>query len=97
MSLTLEEVEKIAALARLELTDDEKESFRERISSVLDYVGKLAEAEIGDADPMSHVAPVLNVLREDESEARDERSRKAAVDAFPEKEGDMLKVRAVFS
>jgi len=97
MSLKPEEVEKIAELAKLELADDEKESFREQISSILDYIGKLAEADISGADPMSHSVPVLNVLREDAVAACSKETRDAAVGAFPESESDMLKVKAIFS
>jgi len=97
MSLKPEEVEKIAGLAKLELAEDEKESFREQISSILDYVGKLAKADIGGADPMSHSVPMLNVLREDTVAACGKETRDAVVDAFPESESDMLKVKAVFS
>ena len=41
MSLTLEEVEHIAELARLELTDEEKERYRQQLSAILDYVARL--------------------------------------------------------
>lgn len=97
MPLTPEEVDKIAGLAKLNLTDDEKESFRGQISSVLEYVGKLSETDIEGVEPMSHIVPVLNVLRADEVEACDRETRDAAVGGFPESEGDMLKVKAVFS
>ncbi|MEA3249673.1 MAG: Asp-tRNA(Asn)/Glu-tRNA(Gln) amidotransferase subunit GatC [Patescibacteria group bacterium] len=97
MSLTSEEVEKIAGLARLELADDEKESFRENISSVLEYVGKLSKVDVEDTEPMSHSVPVLNVLREDEAVPCAKGVRDQVVDSFPESEDDMLKVKAVFS
>ena len=41
MSLTLSEVEHIAELARLELTDEEKERFRQQLSDILDYAARL--------------------------------------------------------
>lgn len=97
MSLTPEEVQKIADLAKLELADEEKESFRGQLSSILEYVGKLSEVDTGQAEPMSHIVPVLNVLREDEVSPCAAGSRDAAIGAFPEKEDDMLKVKAVFS
>jgi aspartyl-tRNA(Asn)/glutamyl-tRNA(Gln) amidotransferase subunit C len=97
MPLSSEDVEKIAGLAKLELADDEKESFREQLSSILEYVSNLSEVNIEDVEPMSHIVPVLNVLREDEVRACTKEVRDAVVGSFPESEEDMLKVKAVFT
>jgi aspartyl-tRNA(Asn)/glutamyl-tRNA(Gln) amidotransferase subunit C len=97
MALTPEEVEKIAGLAKLSLPEDEKESFRDQLSSILEYVGKLSDADVGDAEPMSHAVPVLNVLRPDEVSKCDPETRDGVVNSFPQKEEEMLKVKAVFS
>ncbi len=97
MSLTREEVEKIADLAKLELSEGERESFRGQLSSILEYVGKMSEVDIKDADPMSHAIPLLNVLRPDEVGRCPEDVRDAVVASFPESEDEMLKVKAVFS
>ena len=97
MKLSLEEVEKIATLARLELTEEEKSAFQKQLSSILAYVEKLQAVETSDVEPLSHVAALGNVLREDEAHPSDEAVRKALIDAFPEKENDLLRVKAVFS
>jgi aspartyl-tRNA(Asn)/glutamyl-tRNA(Gln) amidotransferase subunit C len=65
MTLTLAEVEHIAELARLTLTDEEKERFREQLSDILDYAGKLQSVETGDIPPTFSVLPVRSVLRPD--------------------------------
>lgn len=65
MTLTLAEVEHIAALARLDLTDDEKERFREQLSAILDYAGKLQSVDTGTIPPTFSVLPVRSVLRPD--------------------------------
>ncbi len=65
MTLTLAEVEHIAELARLNLTDEEKERFREQLSEILDHVGKLQSLNTTDIPPTFSVLPVRSVLRPD--------------------------------
>ena len=66
MPLTLKEVEHIANLARLELTDDEKRLYREQLSAILDYFIQLRELDTADIPPTSSVLPPRTVLREDQ-------------------------------
>lgn len=54
MSITKEEVEKIAELARLELTREETESFTEQLAAILQYMEKLNELDTTGVEPMSH-------------------------------------------
>jgi len=65
MSLTLKEVEHIADLARLDLTDAEKEQYREQLSAILDYAQSLQEVDTSDIPPTSSVLPLSTDLRED--------------------------------
>jgi len=96
MKLTTEQVEHIAKLARLQLGSQEAERFSRQLSDILEYVGVLAQADVKGVEPLEHVAPVMNVLRHDEVAAGDEAGRRRLIDAFPEREGDLLKVQAVF-
>ncbi len=66
MILTLEEVEHIAELARLKLTEAEKELYREQLSAILDYFAQLRELDTTGIPPTSSVLPPRTVLREDE-------------------------------
>lgn len=66
MSLSLEEVEHIATLARLRLTDSEKEQFRQQLSAVLDYMAKLKEVDTAHIEPTATVLPLRTVLRPDD-------------------------------
>jgi aspartyl-tRNA(Asn)/glutamyl-tRNA(Gln) amidotransferase subunit C len=66
MPLTLKEVEHIANLARLELTDDEMRLYREQLSAILDYFIQLRELDTADIPPTSSVLPPRTVLREDQ-------------------------------
>jgi aspartyl-tRNA(Asn)/glutamyl-tRNA(Gln) amidotransferase subunit C len=63
--LTLEDVEKIAHLARLELTVAEKLQYREQLSAVLDYATMLNEVDIENVPPSAHAVEQKNVMRND--------------------------------
>ncbi len=65
MSLSLTEVEHIAALARLRLTDEEKARFAQQLSAVLDYMAKLKQVDTAHIAPTATVLPLRSVLRED--------------------------------
>jgi aspartyl-tRNA(Asn)/glutamyl-tRNA(Gln) amidotransferase subunit C len=61
-----ETIEYVGILAKLELSDQEKEQARRDMGRMLDYIDKLGELDTTDVEPMSHVFPVQNVFREDE-------------------------------
>ena len=69
MTLTSEEVEHIAGLARLKLTDEEKARYREQLSAVLDYAARLQSLDTTGIPPTSSVLPPRTVLRADEPKA----------------------------
>lgn len=97
MKLSLEEVEKIAKLSRLELTEEEKGKFPKQMSDILEYVDKLSAVDVSGVEPMSHIVDVRNVMREDAAKPSDKAERDRLVGEFPDKEDDLLKVQAVFS
>jgi len=66
MKLTLEQVEHIAELAKLSLTAEEKESYREQLSAILDYADMLQQLDTDAIPPTATVLPLRNVMREDE-------------------------------
>ena len=66
MSLTLEEVTHIAELARLKLSPDELETYREQLSSILAHVASLQDLDTTGIPPTSSVLPPETVLRADE-------------------------------
>lgn len=67
MPLTLKEVDRIAELARLELTPEEKERYRQQLSAILDHVRKLQELDTKDIPPTSSVLPPHSNLRKDDT------------------------------
>lgn len=66
MTLSIAEVEHIANLARMDLTDDEKARFSQQLSAILDYIAELQALDTRDIPPTSSVLPGRNVLRADE-------------------------------
>ena len=64
--LSLEEVEGIARLARLALTDEEKRMFQTQLSAILDYVEALQGLDTTDIPPTASALPVDNIMRPDE-------------------------------
>ncbi len=67
MPLSHEDVEHIALLARLHLSDEEKDRYREQLSNILDHISKLQELDTRDVQPMSSVVVEQSRLRADEA------------------------------
>jgi aspartyl-tRNA(Asn)/glutamyl-tRNA(Gln) amidotransferase subunit C len=65
MKLSTQEVEHIATLARLRLTEEEKEKYSGQLSGILDYVEKLSAVDTTNVEPTSQVTGLTNVSRED--------------------------------
>jgi aspartyl-tRNA(Asn)/glutamyl-tRNA(Gln) amidotransferase subunit C len=68
MKLSLEQVEHIAQLARLTLSDEERTLYQEQLSAILEYFEKLEGLDTEAISPMATVLPLRSVMREDETE-----------------------------
>ncbi|NIV36453.1 MAG: Asp-tRNA(Asn)/Glu-tRNA(Gln) amidotransferase subunit GatC [Anaerolineae bacterium] len=66
MKLSLAQVEQVAKLAQLTLSDQEKELYREQLSSILEYAQRLQEVDTSAIPPTATVLPLENVMRDDE-------------------------------
>ena len=64
--LTRADVEHVAQLARLALTDDEIEHFTAQLEMILEHAAQIAALDTHDVPPTAHPLPVVNVLRADE-------------------------------
>lgn len=69
MSLTPEQVDHIARLARLELSDEERQLYRQQLSAILDYFQRLQELDTEDIPPTSRVVESDGELRPDEPQS----------------------------
>ena len=94
MSITIEEVKKIAQLARIKLSPDEEKRHAETISAVLDYMKILNEVDTGGVEQTSQVTGLENVMREDTS--RDCEIKKEIIQQMPEVRENELVVPGVF-
>lgn len=63
--ISVKDVEHVAKLARLELTEDEKELYTKQLGDVLKYVDQMNEVDTSSVAPMSHAVNFVNVMRED--------------------------------
>jgi len=93
MSLTLQDVEHIALLARLELTDEEKKQYQQQLSDILDHVAKLQELDTAGISPTSRILSARSYLREDIT-AQGLTTQKSLENA-PSVESDQFKVPPV--
>ena len=65
MSLTLQEVQHIAELAKLNLTEEEQARFQKQLSAILDYAAELRATDTSKVSPTATVLPLRTVLRDD--------------------------------
>ena len=91
--LSHDEVEHIAELAKLSLTDEEREKFGEQLSAILEYAEILQRLDTEAISPTATVLPLRNVMAADE--ARPSFSREDVLSNAPEAENGCFKVRAI--
>lgn len=65
MTITIQDVEYVALLSRLELSEDEKKQYAKELSAIFDYVEQLSEVDVTGVPPTAHPLPLKNVYRED--------------------------------
>jgi aspartyl-tRNA(Asn)/glutamyl-tRNA(Gln) amidotransferase subunit C len=94
MSLTLDEVRKVADLARLEISDAELETMARQLSAIVDYINQLQTVNTDGVEPLAHALDLHDVFRADEpgqSLSEDE-----ALANAPVRKGSFYRVPAVF-
>ena len=88
--IDIEQVRKVASLARLALTDTEEQQFTGQLNSILDYVQQLEELDTEDVPPTTRAIEVSNITRADQLETFEQ--REALIESAPEREEDFFKV-----
>ena len=68
--ISKKEVQHIAKLARLGITEKEEGKFQKELSSILDYIEKLKKVDISKTETTSHPLFIKNITREDEAESK---------------------------
>ena len=89
-----ETIEYVGILAKLELSDEEKEQAKSDMGRMLDYIDMLGELDTTGVEPMSHVFPVQNVFREDVVTNGD--AREQLLTNAPEQKDGMFMVPKTF-
>lgn len=90
MKISKKEVEHVAHLARLTLTDEELEKMTGQLDNILSYVDKLEELDTSQVVPTSHVFSVSNAFREDVE--KESLSQAEALRNGPQQDGEMFQV-----
>lgn len=93
MKLTRAQVQHVAQLARLGLTDEEMEALASELSSILEYIDQLEQLDTSSIAPTAQVGELVDVMREDEVEPS--LSVEEALANAPSREGDYFRVRAM--
>jgi aspartyl-tRNA(Asn)/glutamyl-tRNA(Gln) amidotransferase subunit C len=88
--LSREEVQHVARLARLHLSDEELERMREQLDAILAYVDKLRELDVEGVEPTSHAVPLVDVMRADAVTPC--LSQEAALANAPDRAGEFFRV-----
>ena len=88
--ISRQDVEHVARLSRLALTDAELERMREQLSGILAYIDKLRALDTASVEPTSHAVPLVNVMRDDET--RPCLSQDEALANAPERSGEYARV-----
>ena len=93
MKISSREVEYVANLARLEITEKEKEKFTAQLNDILLYIDKLNELDTKGIEPMSHAITVTNAFREDK--VKDSVGTQQTLANAPDARGDFFRVPKV--
>ena len=94
MSLSLDDVRKVAKLARLEMSEPDLARMQQQLSAILDYIDQLNQLNTDGVEPLAHPLPVQNVFRPDEP--MPSLPVDAALQNAPSRVGDYFGVPAVF-
>ncbi len=98
--ITTADIEKLAQLARIQISAEEKESMRTDIESILEYVGQIKNIDVSGsgsvfASTSSKMFPVRNVMRADEVTHTPSQYTETLLVAAPSREGDYFKVKKI--
>ena len=95
MKLEKKDIEHIANLARLELSESELEKYGSQLSDVLNYIDMLQEVDVEGVEPTAQVTGMENIYREDVVKKWNDDERLNALSEAPELENGQVKVRRV--
>lgn len=95
MSLSKEEVKKVANLARLQITEKEEEEFAPQLNAILDYFEQLKELDTDNVSPTTRAIEVSNITRADTQTTYED--RESLLNSAPEREEDFFRVPKILA
>lgn len=90
MKITIKDVEHVALLSRLAINEREKEEHLQELDKILQHMDILNQVDTSDVEPLAHVLPINNVLREDELGATLPKDK--VLQNAPDEDGGMFKI-----
>lgn len=95
--ITKQEVLKIAELARIGISEEEKGKFAKELSLVIGYIDKLSEVNVEKVEPMTGGTNLESVIREDDSskDIADDEMKAEILNSAPNKENGYFKVPSI--
>jgi len=94
MAIKKEDVEHVAKLARIKISDEEKEKFTEDLGKILNYVEELNAAPTEGVIPVAQISNLENIARDDT--ITESLPNEKVLENAPEKDGKFIKVKKVF-
>lgn len=95
MSLSLDDVRKVAHLARIQLTTEEEQKFAQQLNNILTYVEQLSELDVTDVEPTTRAIDVNNVMRTDRLDQSSD--REGLLGCAPDRDDDFFKVPKIMN
>jgi len=97
-SITEKEVEHIAELARIKLTEKEKDKMTKELGAILGYIDKLKEVNTEGVEPIAHITGLTDIFRKDDNPREpDPENIKRLMEQAPERKDNFVKVKEVLS
>ena len=96
-AITKKEVEHIAELARIKLTEKEKDKMTKELGVILGYINKLKEVNTEGVEPVAHITGLINVFRDDDNPREpDSENIRRLIEQAPAQKDGYVKVKSVF-
>jgi aspartyl-tRNA(Asn)/glutamyl-tRNA(Gln) amidotransferase subunit C len=95
MKITRKDVDYVARLARLKLSDEEKEKFALQLEAIISHIDQLKELDTTNIQPTSHILDLKNAWREDNALRSSEELLEDILKNAPAREGNFFKVKKV--
>ncbi|AFZ46659.1 aspartyl/glutamyl-tRNA(Asn/Gln) amidotransferase subunit C [Cyanobacterium stanieri PCC 7202] len=90
MSISQEEVKKVANLARLDITEQEEQEFGNQLNAILGYFDQLSELDTSEVEPTTRAIDVSNIMRSDAQTTYED--RESLLDNAPSRDDDFFRV-----